>query len=42
MSQKNFCPVLLPQQMSGSVEVPLLTLERPHAGFQASLIPRDR
>lgn len=42
MSQKNFCPVLLPQQMSGSVEVPLLTLERQRAGFQANLIPRDR
>lgn len=42
MSKKNFCPVLLPQQMSGSVEVPLLTLEQQHAGFQANLTPRDR
>lgn len=42
MSQKNFCPVLLPQQMSGSAEVPLLTLEQQRAGFQANFIPRDR
>lgn len=36
MSQKNFCPVLLLQQMSGSVEIPLLTPEQQRAGFQAN------
>lgn len=38
MSQTNFCPVQLLQQMSGSSEVPLLILEQQHVGFQENLI----